>query len=280
MFGIKRESYFCFFNERLMKKYLIKVSVFMVLLASSSAGAWGLTGHRIVAEIAERNISSKTKKDLQKIIGPQKLAYWTNWPDFIKSDKSWDHAGSYHYVNIPGELSYPDFIKALENTSEENLYKKGQFFIHALKHDKQMTAEQRQRYLYFIIHIIGDAHQPLHIGREEDLGGNKISVQWFKNKTNIHSVWDSKLIDYEKYSYTEYTEVLNVLSKEEKQQLMQGTFSDWLYDSYQQANYIYARIKIDDQLGYRYHFENKYIVERQLTKGGLRLAKVLNDIFE
>ncbi|GGE97318.1 endonuclease [Chishuiella changwenlii] len=263
-----------------MKKIIGSAMVLCSILASSSAFAWGLTGHRVVAQIAEQHINNKTRKEISKIIGPQKLAYWANWPDFIKSDDSWKHADSYHYVNIPGNLNREQFNTALEATSEENMYKKGLFLINELKNNKSLTKEQKQHDLYFLIHILGDAHQPLHVGRPDDLGGNRIKVEWFRDKVNIHTVWDSKLVDYENYSYTEYSNLLDIKTKDEVKELQKGTYADWIYESYTIANNIYGNVKMDDKLGYRYHFDNKYIVESQLLKGGLHLATVLNDIFK
>lgn len=263
-----------------MKKIIGSAMLLCSILASSSAFAWGLTGHRVVAQIAEQHINNKTRKEISKIIGPQKLAYWANWPDFIKSDDSWKHADSYHYVNIPGNLTRAQFDVALEATSEDNMYKKGLFLINELKNNKSLTTEQKQHDLYFLIHILGDAHQPLHVGRPEDLGGNRIKVEWFKDKVNIHTVWDSKLVDYENYSYTEYSNLLDIKTKKDVKELEKGSYADWIYESYSIANNIYGTVKMDDKLGYRYHFDNKYIVEDQLLKGGLHLAKVLNDIFK
>lgn len=263
-----------------MKKFGSTLVVAACLLISAKASAWGLTGHRVVAQIAEQNISKKAKKEVTKIIGNQKLAYWANWPDFIKSDDHWKHADSYHYVNIPSGMSRADYNVALENTSDVNMYKRGLFFMKELKENKNLTIEQKREYLYFLIHIMGDSCQPLHVGREEDLGGNRIKVQWFKDTTNIHAVWDSKLVDYEGYSYTEYANVLDIFNKKQNEEYKKGTFLDWIYESYEIANVIYANVKMDDKLGYRYHFDNKYTVENQLLKGGLRLSKVLNEIFE
>ncbi|HEY4540721.1 MAG TPA: S1/P1 nuclease [Faecalibacter sp.] len=262
-----------------MKKLVTGAFALTCLLMASKASAWGLTGHRVVAQIAEQNISKKARKEITKVIGNQQLAYWANWPDFIKSDNHWDHADSYHYVNIPSGMNREEYNVALENSSDVNMYKKGLFFMKELKENKNLSIETKREYLYFLIHIMGDAHQPLHVGRLEDLGGNKIKVQWFRDNTNIHAVWDSKLVDYEGYSYTEYSNVLDIFNKKQNEELKKGTFLDWIYESYQAANVIYGDVKMDDKLGYRYHFENKYTVESQLLKGGLRLSKVLNDIF-
>lgn len=256
-------------------------SAFLVgsLLASTSTFAWGLTGHRVVADIAQNNINRHAKKEIKKIIGDQQLAYWANWPDFIKSNPDWKHADSYHYVNIPSGLSHDEYVVAMEKSSDDNMYKKGEFLINELKNNKQLTLVQKQEYLYFLIHIIGDAHQPLHVGREEDLGGNRVKVQWFRDMTNLHTMWDSKLVDFENYSYTEYSMILDIAKKEQVKHIQEGAFIDWIYDSYQQANKIYAGVKMDDKLSYRYHYDNKAVIEDQLLKGGLRLAKVLNSIF-
>ncbi len=261
-------------------KSIFKVAMLtFAILFSSNIWAWGTTGHRVVAEIAEKNLSRKAKREIKKIIGNQKLAYWANWPDFIKSDTSWKFADSWHYVNIPGDLSYDAFLTELDHSSEDNLYKRTLILIEELK-KKELPLEKKQQYLYFLIHIIGDAHQSLHVGRAEDLGGNKVTVEWFGSKTNLHTVWDSKLVDFEKYSYTEYADVLNRLSKKEIKEVQDGSLENWIYDSYTVSNKIYSEVTKDENLKYRYQYLNKERVEQQLQKGGLRLSKVLNEIFK
>lgn len=261
-------------------KPIFKVAMLtFAILFSSNIWAWGTTGHRVVAEIAEKNLSRKAKREIKKIIGNQKLAYWANWPDFIKSDTSWKFADFWHYVNIPGNLSYDAFLTELDHSSEDNLYKRTLILIEELK-KKELPLEKKQQYLYFLIHIIGDAHQPLHVGRAEDLGGNKVTVEWFGSKTNLHTVWDSKLVDFEKYSYTEYADVLNRLSKKEIKEVQDGSLENWIYDSYTVSNKIYSEVTKDENLKYRYQYLNKERVEQQLQKGGLRLSKVLNEIFK
>ncbi len=262
-----------------MKRVLIASSIIGSLF-TTQAKAWGLTGHRVVADIAQEHLCNKSKKEIKKLIGNQKLAYWANWPDFIKSEKSYKYADSYHYVNIQGNLDHDNFLIQLKQTPEDQLYHKALFFINELKTNKELSTEKKQEYLYFLIHMIGDAHQPLHVGREEDLGGNKIKVEWFREPSNIHTIWDSKLVDFDKYSFTEYTMILNIHPKKYNKSLQEGWLEDWLFDSYQEANKIYSNVKMDDKLSYRYHYDNKYIVENQLLKGGLRLAKVLNYIYK
>lgn len=261
-----------------MKKILMALAITFCLLQSTAIFAWGTTGHRVIAEIAERNLNRKAKKELKKIIGNQQLAYWANWPDFIKSDPTWKFADGWHYVNMPGDLNRLAFDQELNNSTDENLYKRALLLIDELK-SKTLTLEEKQQKLYFLIHIIGDAHQPLHIGRSEDLGGNRVKVEWFRKPTNLHSLWDSALVDFDKYSYTEYATVLDIHDKAYNQNLTKGSLEDWIFDSYTKANILYKSVEENENLSYRYHFDFKDTVEEQLLKGGLRLAKLLNEIY-
>jgi hypothetical protein len=139
--------------------------------------------------------------------------------------------------------------------------------------------DQKVMYLRLVIHIVGDIHQPLHTGHLSDRGGNDIKVTWFNEPTNLHSVWDSKLVDYQQLSYTEYASAINFTTKEQRAQMVQGGLAQWLYDSHQIVQPIYAKVKANDKLGYRYNFDNIAVLNQQLLKGGVRLASVLNDIF-
>jgi len=261
-----------------MKKHITFILVCFFTLNSTEAFAWGTTGHRVVAEIAENHLSCKTKRQIKKIIGNQPLAYWANWPDFIKSDSGWKMADSWHYLNFPGGLSKESFNETLNNSSDENLYKRTLILIDELKNHKNLSPEKKREDFYFLIHLIGDAHQPLHIGREEDLGGNKIEIEWFKQTTNLHSLWDSKLVDFQQYSYTEYAEVLDFHDRKYNKKLTEGNLNDWLFDCYQKSENIYANVKPGDKLSYKYNYDYVSTLKEQLLKGGLRLAKVLNEV--
>lgn len=262
-----------------MKKFVCHFVLIVFLLISSNASAWGTTGHRVIAEIAENHLSCKAKRQIKKIIGEQPLAYWANYPDFLKSNPDWKMADSWHYINFPSGLTKLDFEENLNNSSDENLYKRSLILIEELK-NKNITQEKKLENLYFLIHLIGDAHQPLHVGREEDLGGNKIQVEWFRDTTNLHSLWDTKLVDFQNYSYTEYAQVLDFHDKKFNKNLTEGNLNNWLFDSYQKSEIIYSQAKSGDKLSYKYNFDNVAILEEQLLKGGLRLAKVLNEIFK
>lgn len=264
-----------------MKKNTFFLLLAGLLLIPSNILAWGMTGHRIVAQLAQENINEKTSDKINQLLDNMPMAYWANWPDYIKSDKSgqWDHTHIWHYVNAPSNLPKNEFINYIRSIKQDNAYREIPKLMNVLK-DNVSSLDQKRTSLIFLIHLMGDIHQPMHVGREDDLGGNKVQVLWFNEPTNLHSVWDGKLIEYEKYSYTEYSKLLDVINEDEKSKLSEGTLVDWVFDSYSSANEIYSSVKVGDKLMYEYNYKYKDLVERQLRKAGLRLAIVLDSIFK
>lgn len=258
---------------------LSKSFLLLTLLFSVKIFAWGTTGHRVVAEIAERNLTSHARRNLKKIIGHQKLAYWANWPDFIKSDTTgvWKAASAWHYVNIRPQKDFKTFSDSLKAEAGPNLYTQ----IKALSlqvRDKSTSARDREIALRFIIHLVGDLAQPLHVGHAEDKGGNDIKLTYFGQPTNLHSVWDDKLIDAQKYSYTEYADVLLKQDNQNFKEIAAGTLEEWFYDSNKMAEKIYKNSPAGGSYSFDYNYKFNELLNRQLLYGGLRLAKVLNEI--
>jgi hypothetical protein len=253
--------------------------LFAALLISFSAFCWGLTGHRVVGEIAQQHLSKKAKKELRKIIGRETLAWWSNWPDFIKSDTTWNHASPWHYVDLPGHMTKDDFIAGLKKLPGKNLYTQIPAMLAQLK-DKSLPVEQRRIALSFLVHLIGDLHQPLHVGRDEDQGGNKIVVYWFGEKTNLHSVWDTYFIESQQYSYTEYARLLDIAGPAQVQAWQSSSLEDWFYESHALSDTIYAASPSESKLSYKYNYQFQRILNEQLLKGGVRLAALLNKAFE
>jgi len=260
--------------------YLILATGLMIG-TNSAAMAWGLTGHRIIAEIAQRHLSKKARKNLEKLIGKAPLAFWANWPDYIKSDTTdkWTQTGNWHYVDLPGHLDKEEFTHDLEALQGKNLYTQIQQMESLLK-NKELPLEQRQIALRFLIHFIGDLHQPLHVGRDEDAGGNKIKVTWFGKPSNLHTVWDSELIDYQKWSYTEYATNIDTVNQDEIMQIQAGSLEDWFYQSHELSDVIYDKTPDGSRLSYNYNYLFFDRLNAQLLDGGLRLARILNQILD
>lgn len=263
-----------------MRRFITILLLLALVSCTAKVLAWGTTGHRVIAEIAERNLNKKARKNVKSLLDDQHMAFWANWPDFIKSDttKHWDHTHIWHFVNAPAGMNKDQFVDFIGSIKQDNVYSAINDLTNILG-DKSKPNEERKEALVFLIHLMGDMHQPMHTGREEDRGGNRIKISWFGQATNLHSLWDSKLVDYEKYSYTEYATVLNVLTKKEKKALQEGVIEDWLYDSHLIANEVYSSVKDGDELSFNYMYKVSPIVNGQLQKAGLRLAKLLNDLF-
>ena len=263
-----------------MKRILTRLLFCAFALSSMQAFAWGLTGHRIIAEIAENHLNGKARRHLKHIFGKERLAYWANWPDFIKSDTTgvWKSTSTWHYVNIDPQPDFKTFKENLEAQAGPTMYTQIKTLSEQIK-NKNTSDKDRKIALMFLIHIVGDMAQPMHTGRAGDLGGNKIDVTYFGKKTNLHSVWDSDLIDSQKYSYTEFAKLIDIKTKDEVKKVQSGTVADWIYETHKLANNIYANTPSGSNLSYGYGYKYDGLLEQQLVNGGLRLAKLLNDLF-
>jgi hypothetical protein len=263
-----------------MRFFLRKVSILALFLYLPFSGmAWGALGHRIIGQIADTYLNKSAKKEIYKILGNESVAITSNWPDFIKSDPAYKYLDPWHYINLRSGLSETELKNYLAADTVTDAYTKINWLTAALK-NKELETEKKIFYLRLLIHIVGDIHQPLHIGRVEDRGGNGIKVNWFRDPSNLHTVWDSKLIDFQQLSYTEYVNSINFTTKALRKEWQAEPVSEWIWQSYRHAEKIYADIKPDANLSYDYNFKFISVVNQQLLKGGVHLAGLLNEIFQ
>lgn len=241
--------------------------------------AWGVLGHRIVGEIADSYLSADAKKGVKDLLGNESVAMASNWMDFIKSDSTYDYLDKWHYLNIKGGLGQAEFESWVQKDTATSAYTKILFVTNEIK-NKVIDRNTRAMYLRILIHLVGDIHQPMHVGRAEDRGGNRIRLTWFRDSVNLHQVWDERLIGMQELSYTEYAKVINFTSNEQRKLWQREPLYNWFWQSYQHAEKIYADIKPYDKLGYQYNFKYINVVNQQLLKGGVHLAGLLNEIFD
>ena len=236
---------------------------------------WSKTGHRTIGAVAEAHISKRTKMAIAAILNGQNLASVSNFADEIKADSTFSKFSAWHYVNFPSDKKYTE----VEPSEDGDLVVGIQTCIRMIN-DKDSSKNDRAFYLKMLVHLIGDLHQPMHIGRLEDKGGNDIQVQWFNRGSNLHKVWDTNLIDDHGMSYSELATSLPQLSKKQKKAIQEGDVLTWVEEGQDMANEIYTSVETGEKLFYRYGYVWWPRVETQLQKGGLRLAKVLNDLFK
>lgn len=240
--------------------------------------AWGLIGHRVVAEVADSYLKPNIRAEIKKILGNESLAMISNWADFVKADPAYSYLSTWHYVNIDRGLSFTEMDAMLKQDTSTNAYSKINVLVRELKNEG-VRSDKKKFYLRMLVHLVGDIHQPLHVGNKEDRGGGNIKVLWGDKASDLHSVWDNELIDCQKLSYTEYTKAINTTTEADRKQWIDGGVAAWLFESYKIADTVYASAKSGDTLGYRYNYDHIATVNQQLLKGGVRLAALLNEIF-
>ena len=266
-------SPFRFSEQNLLGLGDVIVRQFIIILFTATLVlGWGKTGHRVIGKIAEENLSPKAKAELIKIFGHSDLARIANWADEIKSDPEWKHANDWHYCTVLDSMDYrgpEDGGRAVQKVTE---------FSDFLK--KGMLDEKDQKdVLRFIVHIVGDLHQPLHVGNGTDRGGNSVKVSWFWEDSNLHRVWDSQMIDGMQYSYTEYAQQIQLgLSEADKASMLDPDILNFVHNSRAVHPQVYDIG--DGKLSYEYVYKNRELMEDRLLKGGFHLAALLNDIFE
>ncbi len=257
----------------------MKKTIFLFLLLSNLSFAnddiWSKMGHRAVGEVAEEHLTRKAKRAITKLLNGQSLAAVSNFADEIKADSTYRKFSAWHYVNFPADKKYTD----VEPSKYGDLIIGIEKCIEIVK-DKNSSKEDKAFYLKMLVHLIGDLHQPMHVGRLEDKGGNDIQVQWFNKGSNLHKVWDANMINDYEMSYTELATSLPRLTEAQKKSIQLGGIYDWVEESQDIANEIYDSVEVGEKLFYRYRYVWWDTVEIQLQKGGLRLAKVLNGLFE
>ncbi|HUQ67183.1 MAG TPA: S1/P1 nuclease [Flavitalea sp.] len=250
----------------------------IILIFPLNVLAWGALGHRVTGGIADHYLNAKAKAELKKILGNESLALASTWADFIKSDRSYDYLGPWHYINISSGKTKEDVMKFLKLDTGTDLFTKINFLRKELK-SKKLAKDKQIFYLKLLLHFVGDAHQPMHMGQPEDRGGNNIKLYWFGAPTNLHRVWDEHLVEFQQLSYTEHITAINFVSPSQQLKWQSQPISEWIYESYQAAQKLYTEVRPEDKLTYSYNYYHVNLMNMQLLKGGVRLAGLLNELF-
>ena len=232
--------------------------------------AWGPTGHRTVGAIAETHLSRKARKGVKRILGNESLAIAATWMDEVRSDSAYDGTHDWHWVTIPDGQTYANSGKNPNGDVVEAIGR-----MCTLLRSDTVPLERKRIWLRFLVHLVGDLHQPLHVGRGDDKGGNEYQVQWFKKGSNLHRVWDSEMIDQAGLSFSELAHSIDHPTKAEITAWQAGTVADWAQEALSMRARVYSVRKGDD-LGYQYQYHQWPLVQQQLVKAGVRLAGLLN----
>ena len=247
----------------------------MAIVINTSAFSWGKTGHRVVVYVAQQHLSKKANKFINTILTDYSLEMSGNFMDFIKADTTYRHMGSWHYVSIPDGKLYADITK----NSKGDVIWAIETLIAELKTKKFKIVPNEQFAIMALVHLVGDVHQPSHVGLAEDKGGNKVKVAFFGEKSNLHRVWDSGLVDHQGLSYTEWGNHINRgVDKLQVVAWQENTVREWAAESQQLRTACYDFGEYTN-LKYAYIYRHIGTVEQRLEQAGVRLAGLLNDIY-
>uniref|UniRef100_A0A0E0BWG5 Aspergillus nuclease S1 n=1 Tax=Oryza meridionalis TaxID=40149 RepID=A0A0E0BWG5_9ORYZ len=282
---------------------LLPLAAFVVVVSLTAAPrraeAWGKQGHIIVCKIAEKYLSEKAAAAVEELLPESacgELSTVCPWADEVRFHYYWSRP--LHYANTPQVCNFK-YSRDCHNSRHQQ----GMCVVGAINNYTDQLysyGDSKSSYnltesLMFLAHFVGDVHQPLHVGFEEDEGGNTIKVHWYRRKENLHHVWDNSIIETAMKDF--YNRSLDTMVEALKMNLTDGWSEDishWencgnkkatcandyaIESIHLSCNYAYKDVEQDITLGDDYFYSRYPIVEKRLAQAGIRLALILNRIF-
>lgn len=255
----------------------------VVLASPARAWGWGAHGHRIATRIAEARLTPEARKQVKALLhSGDTLVDVCTWADHEGHDAV-PGSASWHYVNVP--IDAPAYAARYCAGGDCVVARIGHF--RAVLADRRAPFRERQRALLFLVHFVEDVHQPLHVGDNHDRGGNRTQVQFFREGTNLHRLWDTDMINRIDRNERDWVERLSArLTAQDVAAWSKGGVEDWANESLRDARAAYyfpagARrpLASGTRLGGDYEDFARPVIERRLAQAGVRLANELNAIF-
>jgi len=229
-------------------------------------------GHHIIAEIAKGYVDKSVRDSIEKYFGTMTWEAASTWMDDVRGNKEYDYLKQWHYVDFEKNGHYDSII-----ANGNNVVNQLQKAISNLNNKQQLTKEQIIFNLKVLFHLIGDLHQPLHVGYASDKGGNNIKV-WLNNKeVSLHHVWDTGIIEFKNVSFSAINDNLLKLAVDSIIKIQEGNVVQWMNES---RGFLSAVYDYTTTLNSDYINNSNKIIETRLLFAGLRLGKILNNIFK
>jgi nuclease S1 len=252
-------------------------------LGAPASAAWGPDGHRIVCGVAWRHLNPDGRALATRLLRSNDEQTFVNaclWADSVRRDRPETY--DYHFVNIPaGQPGFNEerYCRAPKRCAPWAIV----HFGHRLA-DRSADLLTRTEALKYVLHFVGDLHQPLHAGRPGDRGGNEIMVDFFgdagdqERRNNLHSVWDSQMLRRAGMRWPEASNRLySQIADDEVQSWQTLNVREWADESFRlDEEFVYGKLPRDGRIRNEYYKPALGIAEVQLLKGGIRLAHLLN----
>ncbi len=253
----------------------MRLLLLLIFCSCQPAFAFGKTGHRITGNIAQQYLTPEAQQSITSILGKESLAQASTYMDDMRSHSShfWQKQSKpWHYVTVPFGKKYQPSMAPKQGDAVTALKR----FSQQLK-DSKTSPKDKATALKIIIHLIADLHQPFHAGNGKDRGANEYKLKYFGRRSNLHQVWDYRLIEGQQLSFTEWTRFLqSEITPKQLKQWHSIRPEDWIAESIKYRDSAYPNKK---DIAFDYEFEQIPVIKKRLSQAGVRIAFYLNNLF-
>jgi hypothetical protein len=243
-------------------------------LVPTAAWAFAAEGHRIVGAIAEAHLCPSAHAWLAPLLDGTDLGSAGVWADAVRDDPAWAHTTPWHYVNVGDR----EPLAAALQRGPDNVLAAIERFERELADVRRPLAE-RQTALRFFVHFVADVHQPLHVGRTGDRGGNDVAVRLGAEEASLHEVWDGRaLLAREGLGTRDLAAAIGALARGEARSWQETLPRDWAEESraWRPVVYDLPQGRSPIRLTPRYVVTARNVLSLRLAQAGVRLAGRLN----
>jgi hypothetical protein len=252
---------------------------FVLLIAAVLVLSWGRVGHEAVGYIAAAHLTPKTAAAIKELLGNETLADISTYADELRPDSFFQYMSPWHYIDVPAEENFAQFQASVYQQTTPSVYIVLNHWEHVLANPKTNRSIKIFA-LKMVVHLVADLHQPLHVAREEDKGGNLVQVLFEGDSTNLHWVWDTKLIEHKGLSAVDLAKEWDFATPADIRSWQSDPLINWLYESNHISNHIYDEKPAGKNLGQAYYDQHIELVRQRIDQAGIRLAGVLNQCFD
>jgi hypothetical protein len=252
------------------KGFTIALTALLLISMNTRSFAWGKKGHEMVAQVAMHYLDDSIAKKVRYYLGNISFEEAANWMDDERSNSYYNYMRTWHYVDFEKNEQF-------KPTTERNALTVLNSAILDLNNYKTAKKSDIKRDILLIFHLVGDIHQPLHTGYGSDKGGNTVEVNAARFGSNLHSTWDTQIIDDQDIKLSDCLAMINNYDSTQVAEIKKINVMKWMYQS---------RTNLDFAYGFKNNFldqnyvENaSVIIKKQILIAGLRLASVLTEAF-
>lgn len=258
-------------------KYILP---FLAVILSSFLMSWGYTGHRVIGTITEKYLNEKAKIEIKNLLGDTSIAEACTWADDARKEPRYKETANWHFLNLPMGLTFEQFKFHLDTSKTANVYTALLAAEQTLR-DNNASKQEKTNALKFVMHFVGDIHQPLHISRAEDRGGSTIQLNYDGKGTNLHSLWDTKMLEKQGLSVDQLAEKYGQIAVEDVKAWQKDPILIWMWESYQITSQLYPEIEALNKKVVDESYAEKYLplVQKRMQQASVRLAGLLNNIY-